>query len=264
MTEESQIITLTLNANGIFAPLNKILSECTDSILFGLQTMEIVGEIPPNLEIDGGFLRMQIGEAKENIDVRKEKYKLWLIKKGFEDLVKGIEAALREAYFYVSFFSKATALKTGQDFNEAYETVRKKALKMHIPEMFDVIEPHLTKPLAYKEQILSINKARNCLVHRHGIVLEKDINDEIAKTLKLEWVKFKIFYEKGEEEVEVQSGTIVEGGNTIKMRRENNSTIFQLGELITLNYSQFNEFIVTCYHFGIDLVDVLPKELSRP
>ncbi len=265
MDEQKQTTTLTLNANGVIGPLHKVLEECTNSILFGLQTMELVNEIPPDLKIDEGFFRLQFGKNNEDIAAKKEKYKAWLLKKGFEDLVKGIEYTLREAYLYVSIFSKLSELKTAQDFNQALPEITKQALKINIPDMLERIEPHLAKSSSYKNQILSINKARNCLVHRGGLVTSKDINDEIEKALKLEWVKLKLFYEKDCKEIEIVGKTIIHGGQEgtqIKLRRENNTISFKQGSHITLDYKQFNEFIVTCFHFGVDLVDCLPKEIK--
>ena len=265
MTDTKPTATLTLNANGVIAPLHRQLEECANSVLFGLQTMELVKEIPPNLEIEGGFLRLQFGKNDQDIEVKKKKYKNWLIKRGFEDLVKGIEYSLREAYLYVSIFSKSTELRTGEDFNQAFTKIRKQALRMHIPNIMEKIESHLAKPWSYKKQILSINKGRTCLVHRGGLVTEKDMNDETGKTLKLEWVKQTLFYEKDGKEIEIIGKTVIDGGTEgtqIKFRREDNTISFKQGETIALNYKQFNEFIFTCYHFGADLVDCLPKEFK--
>lgn len=259
---EKKIQRVTLNASGVISPLFKVLKECTNSILFGLQATEIVKDIPPELVIEEGFFRMQFDQDDADIDIKKQNFKNWLVRKGFEDLVKGIEYSLREAYFYVSIVSKASDLKTGEAFNQALAEIRRKALRMHIPDMIDKIEPHLTHSLNYKDQILSINKGRTCLVHRGGLVTEKDINDPSNNMLKLCWVKLKLFYEKDGEEIELQGQTLIEGGSSIKMRRENSEISFNLGEHISLNYRQFNEFIVTCHHFGTDLVDALPKVIS--
>jgi hypothetical protein len=266
MSDEKQVTAITLDANRVIGPLHKTLEECTNSILFGLQTMELVDEIPSDLKIDEGFFRLQFGKNNEDIEVQKEKYKAWLIKKGFEDLVKGIEYTLREAYFYVSIFSKFSNKQIlVDDFNQAFAEIRKKALEMHIPVMIEKIEPHLTKSWSYKNQILSINRVRACLVHRGGLVTEKDINDKTEKALKLEWVKNKIFYEKDREEIEIIGETIIDGGTEgtqIKLRQENNTVSFEQGSHITFNYKLFNEFIVTCFRFGADLVDCLPKEIK--
>lgn len=264
MTNNKQTLNVNLNPNTtINALLNKI-KECSNCILFGLQTAELVNEIPPEFQIKEDFFRLQIGENEEDIEIKRKHYKNWLIKKGFEDLVKGIESSLREAYFYVTCISEFEEVIRAKEVikYEDVDKIRKKALTMHIPTMIEKIETHLDKPLDYKQQILSINKGRNCLVHRGGVVIEKDINDKIENTLKLKWVKFKFFYEKDGEEIEVFKNAIIgsEGKKTtINMKKENKTISFKMGEHIVLNYNQFNEFIVTCYYFGMDLVKSLPK-----
>ncbi len=114
---EKKIQKVTLNASGVIRPLFAVLKECTNSILFGLQAAEIVKDIPPELEIEEGFFRMQFDQDDADIDVKKQNFKNWLVRKGFEDIVKGIEYSLREAYLYVSIVSKASDLKTGEAFN---------------------------------------------------------------------------------------------------------------------------------------------------
>jgi hypothetical protein len=262
MTDTKQIRVITLNLDQVVAPLFNELKECTNSILFGLQTMEMVNEIPPDLEIKDGFFRLQYGDDVQDIETKKENYQNWLLRKGFEDLIKGIEASLREAFIYVSVLSKATQIQPGEDIEQSIAQIRKKAQRMHIPDMIKKIEPHLAKSWSYKKQIISINQGRNCLVHRRGFVSEKDINDRIENTLKIDLVKLKFFYEKDDKEIEIIGKTTINGGTEgtiIKLRREDNTISFKQGERISLNYRQFNESIVTCYHFGTDLVDCLPK-----
>ena len=255
--ETRNIKSIIFNPDEVVKPLYGVLEECHTSIIFGLQTIELVNEIPTDFIIEDGFFSLKIGQEDEDIFIKKQKYKAWLIKKGFEDLVKGLEYTLREAYLYVSVFSKSAGLKTGQEFNEYFSKIRKKSLSMNIPNMMDEIESYLEKPWSYKKQILSINKARNCLVHRGGLVMEKDINDEIGRCLKLEWVKLKLFYEKEGEEIEIVGKTVVDAA--IKLKREDNAISFVQGERIILDYKKFNEFVVTCFHFGLDLVACLPK-----
>ena len=125
----------------------------------------------------------------------------------------------------------ASKLKTLENFNKFFFETKKSANKMHIPDMLEKIEPLLTKSWNYKKQILSINKGRNCLVHRGGLVTWKDINDERGKALNLEYVKAKIFYEKEDKEIEVKKGEAVYGGaqgTEIKLKNENNIISFVL------------------------------------
>lgn len=260
--DEHQRLELTLNPNGVIAPLLRQLKECADSVLFGLQSIELVDEIPPDLMVDEGFFRYRFAPDTDDIATKKDRYKTWLIKKGFEDLVKGIEYSLREAYLYTSVIAHAENIKTEEDINQ----LKKVASEMHIPAMIEKVEPLLTRPLSYKKEILSINKARTCLVHRGGMVAQKDINDAENNALRIEWVRLKLFYNRGGEEIEIAESGVIDGGpdgTSIMMRKEENAFSFNLGHRIILNYKQFNEFIVTCHHFGVDLADALPKCISE-
>ena len=64
---------VTLDQNEVIVPLAKQLEECRNSVLFGLQTMELVNEIPPELEIDEGLIKFQFGKNDPNIEIKKEK-----------------------------------------------------------------------------------------------------------------------------------------------------------------------------------------------
>ena len=59
---------ITLNVTGVISPLFKVLKECTNSVLFGLQATEIVKDIPPELVIEEGFFRMQFDQDETDID----------------------------------------------------------------------------------------------------------------------------------------------------------------------------------------------------
>ncbi len=61
----------------------------------------------------------------------------------------------------------------------------------------------LTAPLLYKSEILSLNKARNCLVHRNGFVTDKDTNDALNTELRIEYSRMRLFYKNDLEEIEV-------------------------------------------------------------
>ncbi|HCB51430.1 TPA: hypothetical protein DEP21_02535 [Patescibacteria group bacterium] len=88
-------------------------------------------------------------------------------------------------------------INTEDDLNQYTSKIRKEVSELHIPIMIKRIENHLVNPLVYKKQILSINKGRNCLVHRNGIVSEKDINNKEEDVLKIEWIRLGFFYENG-------------------------------------------------------------------
>lgn len=47
---------------------------------------------------------------------------------------------------------------------------------LHFPELIKKVNKSLKEPLKYSKEILSINKVRNCLIHRNGFVHPRDFN----------------------------------------------------------------------------------------
>ena len=260
--KEKRTAKIILNPNGVVAPLLTLLKDCLGTVSFGLKLIENVPSIPKSLEPEETFFRVEIGKPEADLEVQKLKHKEWLLKKGFEDLVKGINLYLIEAYFFVSLLDKGDYITTLGKLNEEINDLRKSASEQSLPGLLSKVTPSLVAPLRYKNQIKSINSVRNCLVHRNGLVTQKDINDKKNKTLKLQWIRFKCFHEKNGEEVEVRRGEVIEGGTTIQMKQEETSITFKLGDKINFNYKQFNEFVLTCWLFGQDLVQKLPKKIK--
>ena len=102
------------------------------------------------------------------------------------------------------------------------------------------------------------------LVHRGGLVSDRDFTDQTEKALKLEWVRLKVSFIKDGKEIEIHGTGEIDGGipHKLNIKLEDDSIRFKQGEIITFNYRQFKEFILTCSQFGKDLVDCLPKKFS--
>jgi hypothetical protein len=262
MDERKQVLDVTIGPESVTAVLSVQLEKCANSVLFGLQILEMADENPQSLNLEDGFLDIIYGSKEHDLATRKSKFKAWLLARGFEDLVKAIEYSLREAYYLSSLFDRAREPLKVDDFNKLQSEIRKKALGMHIPAMIEKIEPSLIRILNLKNHILSINKCRNCLVHRSGIVTEKDVNNTERNALVLEWVRLKLFYDEDGQEVEIQTNKVINGGpdgTTVKIKQEGMSLQFGIGESIELDYKLFKEFIITCHQFGIDLQNSLPR-----
>jgi len=263
MTEKPNKVNITLNPDGVFAPLLNILGQSSKNVLFGLQLIDSVDDIKEPLEIESEdtFFTFHFSDpnAKQDIAVSKDNFKLWTFQKGFEDLIKGINLTLIEAYFFVTIITRRNDLKTFGDLQNEIIQMRKTALEQSLPGLLSKVKPCLTGNLTYEKQVTSLNKVRNCLVHRNGIVTPKDINDKTTNQLRAEYSRMKMYADKDGQETEVKKFTMVEGGSSIKMKIVNESIDFNLGNRVQFDYQQFNSLLTTCYLFGLDLAQKLPK-----
>jgi hypothetical protein len=119
----------------------------------------------------------------------------WLNQKALEEFVAGTILCLEEANKFFQFQkmaveSKTSPIASNEKAEEMKANIVKKVKKTHLPVHFEQIEKHLNCSLEFKEEILSINNARNCLVHRNGVVHEVDFNDNDNQCLRLKWTEF--------------------------------------------------------------------------
>jgi hypothetical protein len=119
----------------------------------------------------------------------------WLNQKAFEEFVAAILICLEEANKFLHFIkaaedSKVKPIASVEEAEKLKKSIATKAKKAHLPVHIEQIEKLLKYQLELKEEISSINNARNCLVHRNGIVHEVDFNDKSTPCLRLKWVEF--------------------------------------------------------------------------
>lgn len=262
-------IKITISQDGVITPALTAIKECSQSILFGLKSIDQITKLPDFQSQDEKYLKQQFGEP-DPFDIQKNKYKSWLLTKGFEELIEGIKLTLVEAFRYVSIYNmfggntekiETTLEKINKDFDE----LREHSGKQSLPALFEKIRPYITSQLLYENHIKTLNKARNCLVHRKGKVTPEDTNTK-NNTLKINWIRYFIFFDYKDGEVEFIPGHITKESVEIKIRIKEEEKEFNLNETISFTFEELQEFMTTCHQFLIDLASKLPiiKEKTTP
>jgi len=240
-----------------YMKLFNILDHSSKQVLFGLRLIESVDEIIPTTQLkpQGSLLSVRIEnnlpvkeQAEEKLDFR-----MWIFQKGFEDMIKGVNLCLLEAFFYLSILSKKTEISTYGLLNDEISKVKALGSKKHLPDLIKRVTYFLNENLNFEEEVLSLNKVRNCFVHRNGIVTEQDINDKEKMCLIVKYARLKIcLIEKGKE-IELTEGVTTNGGD-VYIKYVSESISFNIGEKILLNNQRYNELILAVFLFGEDLV----------
>lgn len=107
--------------------------------------------------------------------------------------------------------------------------------------------------------IMSINAARNCLVHRGGTVSNRDANT--AEGLRATWLKHEIMVvdSSGTETTIASTPFTVEGPATLRFRQSEATKLFRLGEPITFTSQEFNQLCWTFFRFGEQVVSAVTE-----
>jgi len=98
----------------------------------------------------------------------------------------------------------------------------------------------------------SINNARNCLVHRQGVVTERDLNG--GSHMVVEWRKFRALMQSGSNESELKLGEPVGADATLVLRVVDDRKEFGLGETVRFDEQEFADVVSGIYSFAMDLV----------
>ena len=195
-------------------------------------------------------------------DERRAMYENWFLAKGFQDLARGIRESLEEAALYLALISSPRKIATSATLEEALDTIRKPFSRLHFPKLLERVNSRLTAPLEFEREFLSIQKVRNCLEHRAGIVRKQDL-DEDGTALTLIFPRMKIFYMRGDEEIEIARDERVDARDgqpevQILGRLVTRSKTYQLRERVTFTVGEFSEIAMACAFFARELADKLP------
>lgn len=256
MNNDKLTATITINPSNFLIPLEATLAECSNAVFTGLAVLDTIMELPEFIHGEDNFMMHQPYGAVLTTDQRKVYYKSWLIRKGFEDLIKAVTTMLIDIFRVLSINSKLNDTKTWGAFQELITTPDYEATLKHYPDLLKLIKPYLMDDLLFENEINSINRVRRCLVHRNGLATPMDFYKG-DNSLKLNWVFFKLVYKEDDREEEIKKMILMTGKGRIEMTQEKRTREFIENERVEISYQLFNELIMTCFLFGQDLISKL-------
>ena len=228
--------TLRLNPSAISAPLYATAADVADVVSAALRNLAIEPATDPALV--GHAAHLFFRGSKRTPEARKQFAETWLLNNGFQDLARGLRASLEAAAVLIALTQEVQRLPRpfGLDQVKAIEKrAAARAHKLHFGTLVDEINATLPLAFGHTNEALSIQKVRNCLEHRRGIVGSQDI-DPLTQRLRLAYPLTRAF-------AILEDGTEVPmrlGLNEFPVSRATNMTMrqvivtkdFELGERI--------------------------------
>ena len=136
----------------------------------------------------------QIQLVPPNVDDKtqkhfKDEFSNWIIANGLRELIETFKVFL-DSLHHACFLM---ASSKGQ-FTEEAELFDRRFPKEGLPNKLTLLNDRFRVNPKYPEYLQTINKARNCLTHRRGIVGLEDCNDD--NDLKINWLGIDVFIEE--------------------------------------------------------------------
>ena len=192
--------------------------------------------------------RLDFHQARQNSRV-------WLLRSFLSDSVDATGSFLDECSKVCALFRLGGKGEIkGQEFKDIFEADWNRFHRLGFPDKLDHLRKEFGVESPLEKHFLSLNQARNCLVHRRGIVAPRDTNEE-GNLKILWWVVELVAKPSGEaEEIVIENPTTVEAGWSIFARATNRERSFDVGERIELSVPELYRSISTLYSFADSLV----------
>lgn len=207
-------------------------------------------------------LRYRFSTPPIGADERKAMHENWILAKAFQEVLRAVRHSLEEAYVYLELLTNEHRVKSRSSLSDFLKPFISRAAGLKFPKLLDAVNNKLEPKIEFAQAYRSLQKARNCLEHRGGIVSEIDTHNE--PHLELIVPGLKLFYMRGATEVELEIGQRVDAGDgqpdvQVLMKLGMKKRKFELGQRITFSAAEFNEIAFACHFLGQQLATRLPK-----
>ncbi|WP_293575818.1 hypothetical protein [Phaeobacter sp.] len=171
---------------------------------------------------------------EETVAHFKEEFQIWIVAGALREATEAFALFLDELHRACGII---LALKNNTSLEDVAEKQSKYA-REGLPNKFNILDQRFGVKSAFKEYLLLVNQARNCLTHRRGIVGPEDVKDQSQFTLK--WRGLDIFAEEPDgnkiDLTEIpEGGVLLENGGQVKAQVVERSRSFEKGALLSLS-----------------------------
>ncbi|MGZ4159424.1 MAG: hypothetical protein ACXVNF_01310 [Neobacillus sp.] len=252
----TQTIDININLNGLLGELQRSLQKVICLVATGL-CAEIDTE-PDELTLPT-TLKLSFSKLGLNKDQFNSNYNEWVLSNGFRDAIENVSTFLESAHRVLSIWELVDKQNTGvpvfvDEWNKIFMDGGNKFHRLGLPDKLDHISIEHAIPIndSHKEQVLSINIARNCYVHRGGIVSDRDVNEH--GTLTVKWSRCRAILKNEDGEQELILGQILRKESVLCIRFEENEKSFSVGEQLSFSVEEMSEIFWCFFIFGNELV----------
>ncbi|MBK6484072.1 MAG: hypothetical protein IPG01_13305 [Chitinophagaceae bacterium] len=249
---------INYDVGGVVNHFLKVLHDTNQIVTRLYHANKIHSEPVPLHETDS--LPIVVGNLPEfTRDELKVESEMWLFKKAIEELIVGLTLSLIAAHKIFKAVELAKILIDNPipelELNKKLDQIQRRPNKLPLPQLLDEIEKLSGSNLHLKNEILTMNQIRNCLVHRNGTVSSEDLNMDSQNELTLIYIDM-INYAKKDGELVEMTRVLKKTPFVTKMigfKSKETQISFKLGERVILDQNIFTGVTYTAISFLMNL-----------
>jgi hypothetical protein len=256
--------TIHINLAGLPARIRRSLQSATNLVAIGLNAS---GEIPQR-NIPAGGIEFRYGTNEPWPPERsQQEWVQWVLLNGFRDAAESVNAILEEARTVLAIWRLKTATPpdagvTVLDWQATIVAAGRPFHRLGLPDKLDRLstEYGVTLEPSLLEQLLSINTARNCLVHRAGVISEREKNS--GNGFELSWRALVALAQGPDGDREVVPPVELRAGEGLGIGTRSRRKQFAIGDRFTVSAEEFAQICWTLFVFVQSLAENL-EQLGR-
>jgi hypothetical protein len=254
MSEENTI-DIRIDPKELVLEMQFTLAKVRHFVAYGLTAAERVEYIPEDIPGETLPVRMACPYG-DTVVVLRDEFSQWIVEQGIREAIESIQLCLEKARIYCAAVDLCGEGKPilQEQFQSGVYGFKKKFHRYGLPEKIE----HLSKTYGQKtipksySHIQTINLARNCLVHRNGIVGDRECGD--SDELIITWARLEMYFQPNDgERVVIRPPQVLKDG-IVQVSNEITEKRVPRGDRVSFSAREFAEICWTVHSFGNQLV----------
>jgi len=254
------VASLAVNFPAMQSKFNAALQRLLDAYAAAAAALPLVDDATYS-SFAPSFLRVQAHNTRLTRDEAVAEAEQRQLRAVMRDAIEITNSFMEECRLVSALFKGINDGKLrGEDYNRIVDDEQKQFHKLGLPDKFKKMRDDFGIWVELEPHVLSINRARNCLVHRNGIVSTMDIdgNDELPILLRTIEIVARS-PDKSEHYVIDSPGMSVKGGWDITSQITDKRKIFKLGERLQFSYREITDTIFSLTVFSSMMVQAIEQ-----
>ena len=261
-------LEVTVDLSGPFATLQRGLQHTVERVAIGLNAT--LNEPEAQSLFPQVFVQlMPSSEPAMTFEEAKTDFPSWILACGFRDAVEDVSSYLEDSRSVLAAlaFGPKPNIPEAQ-FRDAISregTQGDAFRKANFPAKISMLQKSFDLAVDLAPEVLSINRARACLVHRAGFVAAADCDSD--DVLRLLWRAPVLLRRDSKGEHPLIPNEVVEEESQIVLRVDAKSRTLKIGDLVRMDAQEFMEVCFTIMTFADGLrmnVEQYAKAIGHP
>lgn len=186
-------------------------------------------------------------------DEAKAEAQDWLLRGFLRDAIEGAGLFLDECLQVCEVLPLAAkGSAKAAELHRVFHDLPRTNHKLHFPQKLEKLERQFGIATRFNANVLSLNKARTCVVHRLGVVSTLDVDDTGVLKITFQHAKFIIRgQETGQELVLDRPGIVTTEQSMLELHFVDSERQFKIGEQVRLQAHELYDTIITLWRFGL-------------